>query len=290
MVRVDAAILAGVVVFLLPLRLLSLALRLKSTCNAGDLRRSCAAFAVTAALLAAIFALPRDHHGAKARECAAAAAVPDDGEGGFRGEVRSDIEQLKRQLARLESLWDNNSKPLDGKNDALEEDGEVVRAMGLDIQSLINEQVNIKESFCGSFSSDNTIKAMEKEVQILLEESRKMNSDIHNIWSMAKDTDKRVEALHSDVKMVLLDESRQMNSNFHELWSLARDTERRVEALHSDMKKVQILIDESRKMESSMYKMWSFAKQTEKRVEDLYSDVKRGFKQKKIKVPSWMDW
>ena len=51
-----------------------------------------------------------------------------------------------------------------------------------------------------------------------------------------------------------------------------------------------ILIDESRKMESSIYKMWSFAKQTEKRVEDLYSDVKKGFKQKGIKVPSWMDW
>jgi hypothetical protein len=87
-----------------------------------------------------------------------------------------------------------------------------------------------------------------------------------------------------------MDESRQMNSNVRELWSLAKDTERRVEGLHSDMRKVQILIDESRKMESSIYKMWSFAKQTEKRVEDLYSDVKKGFKQKGIKVPSWMDW
>ncbi|KAF0932711.1 hypothetical protein E2562_012005 [Oryza meyeriana var. granulata] len=254
--RVDAAILAVVVAFLLPLRLLSLLVRLKSTGSAGDLRRSCAAFAVSATLLAAIFALPvpRDLNGGQARECAAASiAVPDSVEGGFRGEVRSDIKQLKLQLARLESLWDNNSKLKGGKSDALEEDGEVVRAMGLDIQSLINEQENIKESFCGSYS-DNTIKAMEKEVQILTDESRKMNSNIHNIWSMSKDTDKRVEALHSDIKMV------------------------------------QILIDESRKMESSMYKMWSFAKQTEKRVEDLYSDVKKGFKQKGIKVPSWMDW
>uniref|UniRef100_A0A0E0JYW8 Uncharacterized protein n=1 Tax=Oryza punctata TaxID=4537 RepID=A0A0E0JYW8_ORYPU len=271
--RIDAAILAAVVAFLLPLRLLSLLARLTLTGSAGDLRRSCAAFAVSAALLAAIFALPRDHAG----ECAAASiAVPDDGEVGFRGEVRSDIEQLKLQLARLESLWDNNSKPLDGKTDALEEGGEVVRAMELDIQSLINEQENIKASFCGSYS-DNTIKAMEKEIQILMDESRKMNSNIHNIWSMAKDTDNRVGALHSDVKMVqvLMDESRHMNSNVRELWSLAKDTERRVEALHSDMQKVQILIDESRKMESSIYKMWSFAKQTEKRVEDLYSDVKK---------------
>ncbi|KAL5208156.1 hypothetical protein ABZP36_032591 [Zizania latifolia] len=287
--RVDAAILAVVVAFLLPLRLLSLIIRLNSTGSAGDLRRSCAALAVAAALLAAIFALPRDH-GGQARECAVSVAVPGDGEGGFRREVRSDIEQLKVQLARLESLWDNNSKALDGKGDA-SENGEVVRAMGLDIQTLINEQENFKESLCYSYS-DNTIKTMEKEVQILTDESTKLNSDIHNIWSMAKDTDKRVQALHSDVKMVqvLMDESKQMNSNVHELWSLAKDTERRVESLHSDIKKVQILIDESRKMESDMYKMWSFAKQMEKKVEDVYSDVKKGFKHKGIKVPSWMDW
>ncbi|KAG8058776.1 hypothetical protein GUJ93_ZPchr0002g26727 [Zizania palustris] len=265
--KVDAAILTAVVAFLLPLRLLSLIIRLNSTGSAGDLRRSCAALAVAAALLAAIFALPRDH-GGQARECAVSIAVPDDGEGGFRREVRSDIEQMKVQLARLESLWDNNSKALDGKGDA-SENGEVVRAMGLDIQTLINEQENIKESLCGSYS-DNTIKAMEKEVQILTDELTKLNSDIHNIWSMAKDTDKRVQDLHSDVKMVqvLMDESKQMNYNVRELWSLAKDTERRVESLHSDIKKVQILIDESRKMESDMYKMWSFAKQMEKKVEE----------------------
>mgnify|MGYP003702643211 CR=1 FL=1 len=37
-----------------------------------------------------------------------------------------------------------------------------------------------------------------------MDESRKMNSNIHNIWSMAKDTDNRVSALHSDVNMVRL--------------------------------------------------------------------------------------
>uniref|UniRef100_A0A0E0DYK0 Uncharacterized protein n=1 Tax=Oryza meridionalis TaxID=40149 RepID=A0A0E0DYK0_9ORYZ len=195
--RIDAAILAAVVAFLFPLRLLSLLARLSLTGSAGDLRRPCAAFALSAVLLAAIFALPRDH----ARECAAASVVvPDDGEGAFRGEVRSDIEQLKLQLVRLESMWDNNSKPLDGKTDALEEeDGEVVRAMGMDIQSLINEHENIKESLCGSYS-DNTIKAMEKEVQILIDESRKMESSIYKMWSFAKQTEKRVEDLYSDVK------------------------------------------------------------------------------------------
>lgn len=43
-----------------------------------------------------------------------------------------------------ESFCENNSKALDVKGDVLEVDGEVVKAMGLDIQSLIKEQENIK--------------------------------------------------------------------------------------------------------------------------------------------------
>ena len=44
-----------------------------------------------------------------------------------------------------ESLWDSKSKVVDEKLDPLEEENDrVVRAMELDIQSLINEQENIK--------------------------------------------------------------------------------------------------------------------------------------------------
>jgi hypothetical protein len=99
---VDAAILAVVVAFLLPLRLLSLALRFATSgrgSSAGGLRRSCAALALTAALLATIFALPRDH----ARECAAPTGVADGGreEGAFHEELRAEVEQLNLQLARF---------------------------------------------------------------------------------------------------------------------------------------------------------------------------------------------
>ena len=103
---VDAALLAIVVAFLLPLRLVSLGLRLASgrhSTSARHLRRSCAALAVAAALLAVIFALPRDH----ARECAAPVASVSSGgdeDGGFREELRSEVEQLKLQLARLGML------------------------------------------------------------------------------------------------------------------------------------------------------------------------------------------
>ncbi|CAL4888096.1 unnamed protein product [Urochloa decumbens] len=277
---VDAALLAAVVAFLLPLRLVSLALRLASKgrgASARHVRRSSAALAVAGALLAVIFALPRDRPG----ECAVPVAAVVDGEG-----LRSEVEQLKLQLARLESLWDSNSKAfengntpgkvIDKKGDPLEEDGRVMRAMGLDIQSLINEQENIKmqESLCSSYFGDN-IKAMEDEVRLIKDKSIKMNSDIHSVWSLAKDTTEKVEALHSDIKkgQVLTDDLGKMNSSINRLWSFVKNTEKKVQRITGEWGK------------TNFNRMWSFAKDTEKKVEDLYSDIKKGFKQSKKKVP-----
>ncbi|KAM0883471.1 hypothetical protein ACQ4PT_031616 [Festuca glaucescens] len=289
--RVDSAIIAVVVAFLLPLRLLSFVVRLNTSGSAGDLRRSCTAFAIAAALLAVIFALPRDHIG-RTGHCVASVTNTE--------EVRLEIEQLKLQLNRLESFWENNSKASDDKGHASEEDVEVVKAIGLDIQALIKEQENIKfkQMPCSlrAAISDNLRVGRGRAtggtgagVLVLAAESRKMNSDIYNIWSLANDTEKTVEALHSDVKkvQVLTDESRKLGSSIHQVWSLAKDTGKKVEALYADIEKVQIVSDMSRKMESNMHKMWSYAKQTEKRVEDLYSDVKTGFKKNGPKIPFW---
>ncbi|KAI5019080.1 uncharacterized protein LOC123445106 [Hordeum vulgare subsp. vulgare] len=282
--RVDSAILAVVIAFLLPLRLLSLFTRQNSSGSAGDLRRSCAALAIAAALLATFFALPR-YDGGRTGQCAA--SVGSAWEEGVGREVRLEIEQLQLQLNRLESFWKNNAKAPDDKGDASEEYVEVVKAMGLDIQALIKEQEDIKESL---WSSGSTINSVENEVRILAAESRKMNSDIYSVWSLANDTEKTVEALHSDVQkaQILMDESRKMNSNTHQIWSLAKDTAKKVESLYADVAKVQTVIDISKKMESNMHKAWSYAKQTEKRVEDIYSDVKKGFKKKGVNLPSWM--
>jgi hypothetical protein len=96
--RVDSAILAVVVAFLIPLRLLSFVVRLNTSGSAGDLRRSCTAFAIAAALLAVIFGLPRDHVG-QTGHCVA--SVTNTGEDGMGLEVRLEIEQLKLQLNRL---------------------------------------------------------------------------------------------------------------------------------------------------------------------------------------------
>ncbi|KXG31910.1 uncharacterized protein LOC8073321 isoform X1 [Sorghum bicolor] len=273
---IDAALLAIVVAFLLPLRLVSLGLRLacgRHSTSARHLRRSCAALAVAAALLAVIFALPRD----QARECAApVASVSSGGDdfGGFREELRSEVEQLKLQLARLESLWDSKSKVVDEKLDPLEEENDrVVRAMELDIQSLINEQENIKiqESLCSSYFGDS-IKAIENEVPPTL---RKM-----------LDVFAHVPTKIGLLVQILKDGSRKMNSD---IWTVSKDTTEKVEGLHSAIKKVQVIADEWVKMNSTINRIWSFTKETEKRVEGLYSDLKKGFKQTKRKVPFWRD-
>ena len=44
----------------------------------------------------------------------------------------------------MHTEWENYSKASDGKGHVSEEDDEVVKAMGLDIQALIKEQKNLK--------------------------------------------------------------------------------------------------------------------------------------------------
>ncbi|OEL33214.1 hypothetical protein BAE44_0005767 [Dichanthelium oligosanthes] len=294
---VDAALLAAVVAFLLPLRLISFAIRLASkghSTSARHLRRSCAALAIAAALLSVIFALPRDRAG----DCAVPVATVVDGD-----ELRSEVEQLKLQLARLESLLDDNSKALDKKGDTLEkaldkkgdpleeEDGRVMRAMGLDIQSLINEQENIKiqESLCSSYFGDN-IKAMEDEVRLIKDESRKMTSDIHSVWSLAKDTTEKVEALHSDIKKVYF--SRLLFLFIMPMPWLPCDHALLLliyiglllsrTALHTNLPSWSSYVhtmqgDKLGKMNSNINRLWSFVKDTEKKDEGLCSDIKKVF-------------
>jgi DNA repair exonuclease SbcCD ATPase subunit len=312
---VDAAILAVVVAFLLPLRLLSLALRFATSgtgSSAGGLRRSCAALALTAALLAAIFALPRDH----ARECAAPTGVADGGreEGAFHEELRAEVEQLNLQLARFESLWYNNSKVLDDEGGALEEkDGRVIRALGFDVQSLIDTQEDIKN--CAAPGGDvdvgrdevavheelrteveqlklqlarlgdaleekdaHVMRALGLDVQFLIDAQENIKESLYNSY------DDSIKAMENEVQ-IIKDELRKMYSDIYNVQSLTKDTTERVEALHSDIKKIQVITDEWGKINSNINRAWSFAKDTEKKVEDLYSDIKKGFKRTKRKMP-----
>jgi hypothetical protein len=70
-----------------------------------------------------------------------------------------------------ESVWDSKSKAVDEKLDPLEEEnGRVMRAMELDIQSLINEQENIKVcSVCLVTCSFSIVSHQFHGVQVVIE-------------------------------------------------------------------------------------------------------------------------
>jgi hypothetical protein len=42
------------------------------------------------------------------------------------------------------------------------------------------------------------------QVQVLKDESRKLGSSIRQVWSLAKDTEKKVEALYAEIEKVSL--------------------------------------------------------------------------------------
>lgn len=181
------AVLLLAVAFLLPLRLLSVALRLRlspSPSLAPRRRaRSAAVLLTIAALLTAIYAVSD----ADSRPTADA--------------LRSEIDELRLKVARLESMLEENAKTLKSKANILEEDNKPIEAMERDIKLLMNGQESIKKSQSKSYPESN-IKAMEDEVQLLEQEVRKINNNAYTIESLANDAEKRVESLSSEVKKI----------------------------------------------------------------------------------------
>ncbi|KAG2650468.1 hypothetical protein PVAP13_1NG224000 [Panicum virgatum] len=170
-------------VLLLPLRLLSHALRPRFS------HPSAAALLTAAALVSAICAVP--DAGARAGIATSADAESDA--------LRSEIEALRLKVAQLESLLEENTNTLNSKSSILEEDNKLIEAMERDIQLLMDGPESTKDSKIKSYSAGN-IKSMEDEVQQLQQEVSKINKNSDTIESLARDTERRVETLGSEVK------------------------------------------------------------------------------------------
>lgn len=115
--------------------------------------------------------------------------------------LRLEIEALRQKVARLESLLEANVKTLDSKASILEEDNKLNEAMEREIQLLMNEPDSTKNSQSKSYSAGN-IKSMEDEVRQLQHEVSKINMNSYTAESLARDTEKRVEALSLEVKKI----------------------------------------------------------------------------------------
>ncbi|CAL5058577.1 unnamed protein product [Urochloa decumbens] len=189
----EAALLLAVAL-LLPLRLLSLALRLSFShpSSAAPRRaRSAAALLAVAALVSVICAVPDAGTSAALAAGADADANADA--------LRSEIEALRLKVAQLESLLEENTNTLNSKASILEEDNKLIEEMERDIQLLIDGPATTKDSKIKSYSAGN-IKSMEDEVQQLQEEISKINKNSDTIELLARDTERRVDTLSSEVK------------------------------------------------------------------------------------------
>ncbi|CAN6231430.1 unnamed protein product [Urochloa humidicola] len=186
----EAALLA--VALLLPLRLVSLALHPSFShppAAAPRRARSPVALLAVAVLVSAICAVP----GAGTH---AALAPGDDTDA-----LRSEIEALRLKVAQLESLLEENTNTLNSKASILEEDNKLIEAMERDIQLFIGGPETTKDSKIKSYSASN-IKSMEDEVQQLHQEIGKLNKNSDTIESLARDTERKVETLSSEVKKI----------------------------------------------------------------------------------------
>ncbi|CAL5058576.1 unnamed protein product [Urochloa decumbens] len=191
----EAALLLAVAL-LLPLRLLSLALRLSFShpSSAAPRRaRSAAALLAVAALVSVICAVPDAGTSAALAAGADADANADA--------LRSEIEALRLKVAQLESLLEENTNTLNSKASILEEDNKLIEEMERDIQLLIDGPATTKDSKIKSYSAGN-IKSMEDEVQQLQEEISKINKNSDTIELLARDTERRVDTLSSEVKKI----------------------------------------------------------------------------------------
>jgi len=115
--------------------------------------------------------------------------------------LRSEIEALRLKVAQLESLLEENTNTLNSKSSILEEDNKLIEAMERDIQLLMDGPESTKDSKRISYSAGN-IKSMEDEVQQLQQEVGKINKNSDTIESLARDTERRVETLSSEVKKI----------------------------------------------------------------------------------------
>nr|CAB3446490.1 unnamed protein product [Digitaria exilis] len=186
----EAALLA---VALLPLRLLSISLHTRFSRPAAALRRarSAAALLAVAALVSAICAVP---------DAGARPGIPISGDADDAA-LRSEIEALRLKVAQLESLLEENTNMLNSKSSILEEDNKLIEAMERGIQLLVDVSESTEDSKSKSFSAES-IKSMEDEVQQLQQEVSKISKNSGTIELLARDTERRVETLSSEVKKI----------------------------------------------------------------------------------------
>ncbi|URE36226.1 hypothetical protein MUK42_03246 [Musa troglodytarum] len=200
----DSALLS-LVALLLPLRLLSLGSRLlllrkgrwRGLGRSGS-ARSIVLLASSAVLLTAIL------------------GISDTSPSGS-GALISEMEDLRLKTARLESILEESMEILNSKEVHLEKKYKLIGEMEEKIQLLQNALHEIKGSVSDLFKAEDRIRALEEEVQLLLEQSMKNENNIQTLESSADDATEKMEVTDYEIK--------KMDSIVTEQWIQIRQLE-----------------------------------------------------------------
>ncbi|KAJ4976222.1 hypothetical protein NE237_001328 [Protea cynaroides] len=123
------------------------------------------------------------------------------GSGTVCGDQNSDmiceLDQMKLKIVHLESMLEECVKNLNAKGLHLKELEKLNEEMKHKIHSLQTALISMKRD---SSYAEERMKALEKEVQLLWDASRKNNFDLHILETKARDAEKRLEAVTSQVE------------------------------------------------------------------------------------------
>lgn len=111
----------------------------------------------------------------------------------------AEVENLKLKIARLESILEENANTLSTKVLHLEENSKLIKEMEHRIQILQNSVSRLKMSVGSTSDYATIVTAMEEEVRLLWDESRKNNFEYHALQSKAFEEEKKVNELTSEV-------------------------------------------------------------------------------------------
>ncbi|KAK4271617.1 hypothetical protein QN277_020285 [Acacia crassicarpa] len=109
----------------------------------------------------------------------------------------SELQHLKFQIARLESILEENNQKL---NERSLYDKECEKRIDEMSEKIHNLQSTLSSIEADSFHTEKRIKALEEEVQLLWATSRKNNFDLHVLESKAQDAEKRLKEVTSVVE------------------------------------------------------------------------------------------
>nr|KJB69547.1 hypothetical protein B456_011G030100 [Gossypium raimondii] len=108
-----------------------------------------------------------------------------------------ELDDAKLKLSRLESVLEETIQSIDAKTLLLKEREKLLEGMENKITHLQSVISTLKDD---SLLADEKLKALQEEVRLLWDASRKNNFELHVMESEAQDTEDRVEAVNLKVE------------------------------------------------------------------------------------------